>query len=65
MLDDDGSDPFFRMQAVNEIDGVLARLGVKIGQGFIKEKNGTLVNQDTAQTDPLLLTAREVLRPVF
>ena len=57
MLDDDGGDAFFCMQLVNEIDGILTRFGVKIGQGFIKEENGTLINQNTAQTDPLLLTA--------
>ena len=61
MLDDDDRGPEFLLHLVDEAHGLVARGRVQVGQGFVKEQDRGLVNQDPSQGHPLLLSARQAL----
>ena len=58
----DGADAQFQNQLADPVAGVLAQLGVEVGQGLVHQQHARLIDQRAADGDALLLTARELVR---
>jgi len=64
VLDDDDRRAGFFANFVDELDGLLARRGVKVCQRLVKEQDRHIVHHHTGQTHALLLAAGELVRRV-